>query len=158
MTASLFRKSAAAFLALGMLGTAGAVPAMAQGHHDRDAYMQRWYRNHPHDQAYNDWRRGKWDNDRYRRWYRDHHNDNDNRNLGAAALFGLAAGAIAGGVIGSQQQSVPETTGSVSAVPSAGGYPAGSEGYLRYCSNKYRSFDPASGTYLGYDGQRHYCD
>ncbi len=28
---------------------------------------------------------------------------------------------------------------------------------MRYCSNKYNSFDPQSGTYLGYDGQRHYC-
>jgi len=25
------------------------------------------------------------------------------------------------------------------------------------CSQRYRSFDPASGTYLGYDGQRHPC-
>lgn len=26
-----------------------------------------------------------------------------------------------------------------------------------YCSQKYRSYDPRSGTYLGYDGQRHPC-
>jgi hypothetical protein len=26
-----------------------------------------------------------------------------------------------------------------------------------YCEQKYRSYDPASGTYLGYDGQRHAC-
>lgn len=26
-----------------------------------------------------------------------------------------------------------------------------------YCSAKYRSYDPGSGTYLGYDGQRHPC-
>ena len=25
------------------------------------------------------------------------------------------------------------------------------------CSYRYRSFDPVSGTYLGYDGRRHYC-
>ena len=25
------------------------------------------------------------------------------------------------------------------------------------CSYRYRSFDPRSGTYLGYDGRRHYC-
>jgi hypothetical protein len=25
------------------------------------------------------------------------------------------------------------------------------------CSRRYRSFNPASGTYLGYDGLRHYC-
>lgn len=26
-----------------------------------------------------------------------------------------------------------------------------------YCAQRYRSYDPASGTYLGYDGQRHPC-
>jgi hypothetical protein len=25
------------------------------------------------------------------------------------------------------------------------------------CAERYRSFDPASGTYLGYDGNRHPC-
>jgi hypothetical protein len=28
---------------------------------------------------------------------------------------------------------------------------------VAYCSQRYRSYDPASGTYLGYDGQRHPC-
>ena len=32
-----------------------------------------------------------------------------------------------------------------------------SDDWLNYCSRRYRSFDPASGTYLGYDGYRHYC-
>jgi hypothetical protein len=26
-----------------------------------------------------------------------------------------------------------------------------------YCSQRFRSYDPASGTYMGYDGQRHPC-
>jgi hypothetical protein len=26
-----------------------------------------------------------------------------------------------------------------------------------YCASRYRSYDPASGTYLGYDGMRHPC-
>jgi BA14K-like protein len=26
-----------------------------------------------------------------------------------------------------------------------------------YCAQRYRSFDPATGTYLGFDGQRHPC-
>jgi len=29
--------------------------------------------------------------------------------------------------------------------------------WYAYCRNKYRSFDPASGTFLGYDGRRHFC-
>jgi BA14K-like protein len=27
-----------------------------------------------------------------------------------------------------------------------------------YCAQRYRSYDPASGTYLGYDGLRHPCE
>ncbi|MBY3594691.1 BA14K family protein [Rhizobium bangladeshense] len=27
----------------------------------------------------------------------------------------------------------------------------------RYCSYRYRSFDPRSGTYIGYDGRSHFC-
>jgi hypothetical protein len=33
----------------------------------------------------------------------------------------------------------------------------GDDEWLAYCASKYRSFDPASGTYLGYDGLRHPC-
>ncbi|MGY8631628.1 BA14K family protein [Bradyrhizobium sp. 14AA] len=40
---------------------------------------------------------------------------------------------------------------SVAVVQDGGG---DSEGY---CAQRYRSYDPASGTYLGYDGQRHPC-
>jgi hypothetical protein len=31
------------------------------------------------------------------------------------------------------------------------------EAWLASCTKRYRSFDPISGTYLGYDRQRHYC-
>ncbi len=55
---------------------------------------------------------------------------------GPAVLGGLAAGAIVGGAIANSQARV---------------------GVDRYCSQRYRSYDPASGTYLGYDGQRHSC-
>jgi hypothetical protein len=59
----------------------------------------------------------------------------------AAGVAGLAAGAIIGGAIASQN-----------AAPVAR-----SDDWIAYCSSKYRSFDPASGTYLGYDGLRHVC-
>lgn len=39
----------------------------------------------------------------------------------------------------------------VAVVPGAGG------GDASYCAQRYRSYDPASGTYLGYDGLRHPC-
>ena len=44
------------------------------------------------------------------------------------------------------------------------GYAVSSPGYEvsgvadpAYCAQRYRSYDPASGTYLGYDGLRHPC-
>ncbi|MGA7809668.1 BA14K family protein, partial [Bradyrhizobium sp.] len=33
----------------------------------------------------------------------------------------------------------------------------GVSGDASYCAQRYRSYDPASGTYLGYDGLRHPC-
>jgi hypothetical protein len=47
--------------------------------------------------------------------------------------------------------------------PGYGGYnDAGPVAYnegdpVAYCEQTYRSYDPASGTYLGYDGFRHPC-
>lgn len=35
------------------------------------------------------------------------------------------------------------------------GYSAGND--VAYCSQRFRSYDRASGTYMGYDGQRHSC-
>ena len=32
-----------------------------------------------------------------------------------------------------------------------------STGWYNYCRNKFRSFNAKSGTYLGYDGKRHFC-
>ena len=33
----------------------------------------------------------------------------------------------------------------------------GGGGHVRWCLNRYRSYDPRSDTYLGYDGHRHFC-
>ncbi len=34
---------------------------------------------------------------------------------------------------------------------------ANAANWQAYCASKYRSFDPRTGTYLGYDGLRHPC-
>jgi len=36
-------------------------------------------------------------------------------------------------------------------------YPYYAPPVASYCMQRYRSYDPASGTFLGYDGQRHPC-
>lgn len=32
-----------------------------------------------------------------------------------------------------------------------------SSAWYEYCSGRYRTFNPKTGTYVGYDGQRHFC-
>jgi hypothetical protein len=67
----------------------------------------------------------------------------DRGNAAAAGVLGLATGAIIGGAI-AQQQRQPV-------------YVAPNQGSVAYCSQRFKSYDPASGTYLGYDGRRHPC-
>ena len=62
---------------------------------------------------------------------------------GGAALGGFAAGAILGGVLAAQRPYY------------APGYYGGDA--VGYCASRFRSYDPASGTYLGFDGVRHPC-
>jgi hypothetical protein len=56
-----------------------------------------------------------------------------------AVLGGLAAGAIIGGAIANSQAQ------------------AAAQQNAAYCSQRYRSYDPASGTYLNNDGNRYPC-
>jgi hypothetical protein len=58
------------------------------------------------------------------------------RRYGYGVGAGLAAGALVGG-----------------AVAASRGYGDGGS----YCASRYGSYDPGSGTYLGYDGLRHPC-
>lgn len=58
---------------------------------------------------------------------------------GAAIIGGLAAGAIIGGAIAASQANQ-----------------AGQRN-ASYCAQRYRSYDPASGTYLNNDGNRYAC-
>jgi BA14K-like protein len=51
----------------------------------------------------------------------------------AAGAIGLATGAIVGGAMAQSNNSVS------------------------YCAQRFRSYDPSSGTYLGNDGRRHRC-
>ncbi len=63
------------------------------------------------------------------------------RGPGAGAVIGgLAAGAIIGGAIASSQAQA-----------------AANADAAAYCSQRYRSYDPASGTYLNNDGNRYPC-
>ncbi|WP_245454267.1 BA14K family protein [Aquabacter cavernae] len=77
---------------------------------------------------------------------------NNNNNAGAAAAAGLVGGLILGAAAASAAQQAQQPP----AVYYAPG-PAADPNWIAYCSAKYRSFDPRTGTYLGYDGLRHPC-
>lgn len=105
------------------------------------------------------WNRGYWNNGRWRNRYWP----------GYGVAAGLAAGAIgssyyyndpyyydsyayAGGYDGDDYygNSYSDDTQYVAVEQGVGGDAS-------YCAQRYRSYDPSTGTYLGYDGQRHPC-
>ena len=89
---------------------------------------------------------------------------------GAAAV---ATGALIGGAIATQNQDYyyPQNGGYYYPAQTYSGYSDPSYVYsdaapapynnggnsVAYCEQTYRSYDPASGSYLGYDGYRHAC-
>jgi hypothetical protein len=86
------------------------------------------------------------------------------RGWGPAAGVGLAAGAIIGGAIAASQPYGyydPYYAPAYGYGPGygGGGYVAVAPGGddVAYCMQRFRSYDPRSGTYLGYDGMRHPC-
>jgi hypothetical protein len=70
---------------------------------------------------------------------------------GGAVVGGLLAGALIGGAIAASQQ--PRYYGPAPAY----GYGPPPGDAVGYCMSRFKSYDPASGTYLGYDGYRHPC-
>jgi hypothetical protein len=92
----------------------------------------------------------------------ERHADGDrwrHRNYGAG-VAGLAAGALLGGALAASQQGYYSGNGYYADAPVDDGYrppEADSADAEDYCFRTYRSYDPESRTYLGYDGYRHPC-
>jgi len=72
---------------------------------------------------------------------------------------GLAAGAIIGGALAAPYYYGPGYDyGPGPYYPAPAYYPPGPGGdAVAYCMQRFRSYDPGSGTYLGNDGNRHPC-
>ena len=156
---------ARAFVAAAVAATA-VLPVTQSFAHDRH------FRHHHGDNP--GWNRG----DRGRRHHRPPPKDNGDAVL--LGVLGLAAGAIIAGALLSDPGPRPAH---VEPLPQPGYGPpngwAGSDYYppapvddgyahgaaiqpwtaewYRYCSQRYRSFKPATGTYRGYDGLDHFC-
>jgi hypothetical protein len=75
---------------------------------------------------------------------------------GGAVAAGVIGGLALGAALGAAAAAPPPPPAAYYEPDYAEGY-AGGDDWLAYCSSKYRSFDPRTGTYLGYDGLRHPC-
>lgn len=83
----------------------------------------------------------------YYGYYGHRWHDNDTGAAVAAGIAGLAVGTIIAGAANSRPTYYAYSTAPQPWTPA----------WYAYCERKYRSFDPRSGTFLGYDGNRHYC-
>jgi hypothetical protein len=91
--------------------------------------------------------------------------DSDDAFIAGAA--GFAAGTLLGTATARPRYYAPRATyvapGYVAPAPVYrtravyGARVPGRADWYAYCASKYRSFDPRTGTYLGYDGYRHPC-
>jgi hypothetical protein len=85
-------------------------------------------------------------------------NWNNSWNNGWNNNSGFWPGDVAAGVVGG----AVGTAGAIATAPFRGTRNDNSYAYYMddnasYCAQRYRSYDPASGTYLGRDGRRHVC-
>lgn len=107
-----------------------------------------------------------------RNWRRHHgHHDSRGNDLAVAGILGLAAGALIVGLTNQPEPAYREPAYAPRPQPDRG-YPVAYDepryhyqatiepwtaDWYDYCSDRYRSFKPRSGTYTGYDGQQHFC-
>ncbi len=75
----------------------------------------------------------------YRRYHGHRHHYHGGGGGAGALIGGLAAGAIIGGAIAAGQAN------------------AAAQQHAAYCAQRYRSYDPASNTFLAKDGNRYPC-
>ncbi|MGB3811921.1 MAG: BA14K family protein [Shinella sp.] len=101
--------------------------------------------------------------------HRHHRRDRDRDALIGGAL-GLATGVIIGGALASQPRyeerryvepeyyPEPEPRVIYRRQPVyAPSYEPWTQSWYDYCAQRYRSFNPQSGTFVGYDGREHFC-
>jgi hypothetical protein len=104
----------------------------------------------------------------YRGGYAGGYRRDYDRDRGGGFIPGAVAGAVVGGALASSygyyggpgyydqgytDDQYYDDGGAVAVAPG----PVGGDDGVAYCMQTYRSYDPASGTYAGYDGLRHPC-
>lgn len=114
-----------------------------------------------------EWRHGWYDDEPVViRHHRPRHRNNDAL---VGGLIGLTAGLIIMDAVKNQPRpqpvyrpapqvyDYPPAPYHPSQVEYGGGIEPWSRDWYRYCSDRYRSFNPETGTYRGYDGRNHFC-
>jgi hypothetical protein len=113
---------------------------------------------------------GGWGHHRPDRPHRGHGHKKHNNDLGAAVaagVIGLAAGAILLGATRQPSYAAPAPAyyppepayypPAPARGPVYGGYQPWSPAWYRYCDDKYRTFNPSTGTYTTYQGEQKFC-
>lgn len=92
------------------------------------------------------------------------HRNNDNVGAAVAAgVIGLAAGALLLGATSQPRHVAPPPAPYYPPAPYPGrvsgtvGYQPWSPAWYQYCSSKYRSFNPNTGTFTTYGGEQKFC-
>lgn len=98
--------------------------------------------------------------------HRRHRNNNNVGAAVAAGVIGLAAGAILLGAANRPAYAGPPLPPPANYYPPAPypgqvhgavGYQPWSPAWYQYCSSKFRSFNPSTGTYTTYRGEQRFC-
>jgi BA14K-like protein len=120
----------------------------------------------------NGWRDNQRGHHQSHRKHRKHKRHNNNDNVGAAVaagIIGLAAGAILLGATSQPSYAGPPATPYYPPAPDYPpapypgrvngnvGYQPWSPAWYQYCSSKFRSFNPSTGTYTTYRGVQRFC-
>jgi hypothetical protein len=98
--------------------------------------------------------RGGWGGGHY------YHHDHDGIGALGAGLLGFGVGAIVGSALTPQQVYVappPPPPPPAAYSPASYGPPPWTPDWYSYCYSLYRSFNPRTGTFIGYDGYEHFC-
>lgn len=107
------------------------------------------------------WEQGqRWEHGPRRHDYRRHHDSGD---AIVAGVIGLAIGALIVGAASQPRYVEPIDDGYFPepprrAVRYGGGLEPWSRDWYRYCADRYRTFDPRTGTYMSYEGVRNFCE
>ncbi|WP_428650264.1 BA14K family protein [Roseibium sp.] len=101
---------------------------------------------------------------KHKRHNKRRHKNNDNVGAAVAAgIIGLAAGAILLGATNQPSYAGPPPVDYYPPAPYPGrvqgpvGYQPWSPAWYDYCSSKYRSFNPSTGTFTTYRGEQRFC-